>query len=55
MRKALKILSIVCIVLGGLAVLGGVTDPYPDGFYAVTGGGLFLAEGIIALIYIKGR
>lgn len=55
MKLDLKVLSIVCIVLGGFAVISGLADPYPDGIYAIFGGGLFLAEGIIALIYMKGK
>ena len=54
MKIALKIVSIVCVSLGGLAILGVIVDPV-DGFYAIVGGGLYLTEGILALVYMKGK
>ena len=49
MKTALKTMSIISIVLGSLAILGSM-DPVEG--YAMVGGGLFLAEGILALVYI---
>ena len=58
MKSALKITSWVAVVLGVLAIYGGLTtvdyygDPMIDG-YAIFGGLLFLTEGVLALIYIS--
>lgn len=48
MRTLLKIMSYVSVVLGLLALIGSNGDGY-----AITGGGLFLAQGTIALIYLE--
>lgn len=53
MRITLKVFSIICVVIGGLAILGGIVEP--GGGNAYFGGGLLLAEGIIALVYIQGK
>lgn len=50
MKIALQIVSIIAIALGGLAVISGAIDT--DG-YALVGGGLFLTQGILSLLYIK--
>jgi len=47
MRTALKVFSWFAVVLGALAILGGEGD-----YYAFLGGGLFLAQGILALSYL---
>ena len=49
MKTSLKTMSIISVVLGGLAIIDGLTTL--DG-YALLGGSLFLAEGILALVYI---
>ena len=49
MKNTLKVFSWIQIVLGGLAILGGL-DPV-DG-YAIVGGMLFITCGWVALIYI---
>ena len=51
MKTALKTISIVAVVIGALAILGGVSDTYVDG-YALVGGALYMAQGILALVYI---
>ena len=55
MKTALKIFSIIGVVLGGLAILGGLLEPYDDGIYTLVGGELFLTQGILALVYMKGK
>jgi hypothetical protein len=50
MEKSLKILSWVSIVLGILAIIGSVADQDVSGFI---GGGLFLAEGWAAVLYMQ--
>jgi len=52
MRTALKIFSIICVIIGGLAVLGSMLEP--DSF-GLIGGGLFLTEGILALVYMQSK
>lgn len=48
------ILSIVSIAVGGLALLAfAVTTDGSNSFAGVLGAGLFLAQGILALVYIK--
>ena len=49
MKTTLKIVSIIEIVIGSLAIFGSF-DPL-DG-YALLGGALFVACGWIALVYI---
>lgn len=57
MKTTLKTLSWVCIVLGVLAIIGGFTavDVYGnsaiDG-YALLGGVLFFAQGLLTITYI---
>ena len=54
MRQALKIFSIIAVVLGGLAMFGAAAQEDMEGaIYSLLGGGLFLAQGILALVYIK--
>lgn len=51
---ALKVFSIIAIVLGGLAILSAATAyTFEDGFYSVVGGGLFLTQGILSLQYMR--
>lgn len=50
MKTAVKVLGIISIVIGGLAMVGSL-DPV-DG-YGVFGGGLFLAQGIVNLCFLK--
>lgn len=49
MEKTVKTLSIISIVLGGLAILGSA-EPV-DG-YGLIGGAYFLAYGIVTVIYV---
>jgi hypothetical protein len=56
MRLAIKILSIVSVVLGSLAILGAAYETTTEGaVLALIGGGFFLAYGICSLIYIKNK
>ena len=50
MKLALKILSIISIVIGGLAIVSCISEFEGAAFI---GGALFLSEGILALVYIK--
>ena len=50
MKDTLKVFSWIAVVLGALAILGGL-DPI-DG-YSLFGGGLFLAQGWMTLIFIR--
>ena len=53
MKLAVQIFSWISIVIGALAILGGVVTGTGelDG-YALLGGGLFLTQGLLAIIYI---
>lgn len=51
MKSTLKVLSWIQVILGGLAILGWAGDT-SDG-YALVGGLLFLACGLVAFSYIK--
>ena len=53
MKTTLKILSWVGIVTGGLAIIASMSENSGDVFASFIGGGLFLAQGIVALVYIK--
>ena len=53
MRKALKVVSIIAIVFGGLAILSAFGETGEDVGYTFLGGAMFAAQGILALIYIK--
>ena len=50
METTLKVFSIISVVIGGLAILGGIEE---DEIAAIIGGGMFLTQGILALCYIK--
>jgi len=50
MKTTLKIFSIICVVLGAFALMTGLAEL--DG-YAIIGGGLFLAQGWMTLVYIS--
>jgi hypothetical protein len=52
MKTTLKVFSIICVVLGALALIGGLIDA--DG-YAIIGGGLFLTQGWMTLVYINNK
>lgn len=51
MKTAIKTIAIISIVIGSLAILGSLGDA--DFGYAFIGGSLFLAQGILNLIFIK--
>ena len=55
MELALKIVSWIAIVIGALAVIGGLADASidPDYMYVVIGGGIYLAMGVLALSYMN--
>jgi len=48
MKTTLKTFSIICIILGALAII----DSIESGIAAFIGGGLFLTQGILSLVYI---
>jgi hypothetical protein len=50
MKTTLKVFGIICIAIGGLAILASVGD---EDFAAFVGGALFLANGIIDVICVK--
>ena len=50
METTLKVFSIISVVVGGLAILGGIEE---DEIAAIISGGMFLTQGILALCYIK--
>jgi len=51
MKTILKVVSIIAIVLGGLAIFESL---FGEGsMYGFLGGGLFFIQGVFALIYIK--
>ena len=53
MRTTLKIFSIISVVIGGLAIIGCVTEETLYGaMTSFVGGALFLTQGILALVYI---
>lgn len=55
MKLALQIFSWVAVVIGVLALIGGlseITTTPEDAYYGMTGGVLFTVQGILALIYI---
>jgi hypothetical protein len=56
MRTAVQIFSWVSIVIGVLAILGGFApDPATGQIdpYAFLGGGLFLIQGLLTIIYLS--
>ena len=52
MRTAVKILSIIAIVLGSLAILGAITEIDSDSGWAFIGGAFMLGYGITTLAYL---
>lgn len=55
MKLPLQIVSWVAIVLGVLAIMSGLASLSVDSqsaTYSIEGGALFLAQGVLALIYI---
>ena len=55
MRLAVQVFSWFSIIIGALAVLGGFV-PLPDGTYdpyAFIGGGMFLIQGLLTIIYLS--
>lgn len=52
MEKALKVISWIATVIGGLAILSGVVEGGEEGMYSVLGGALFLAQGWLSLAYM---
>jgi hypothetical protein len=56
MKIALQIFSWVAVVLGILAIIGAAGQPTPaEVTYSLTGGALFLTQGILALAYIASK
>ncbi len=58
MKLALQVVSWIGVIIGALAILGGVTSTDLDGmayidWYAVVGGALFFLQGVLALAYLK--
>lgn len=52
MEKALKIMSWIAVAIGVCAILSGISERGDDGFNALLGGALFLAQGWLALSYM---
>ena len=55
MKLALQIMSWVAVAIGILTIIGGLTDLSTDpnsAYYSLLGGLLFVAQGVIALMYI---
>lgn len=50
MRTTLKVLAIIGIVIGGLAVLGSFAD---ESFASFVGGLFYMAQGIISLAVLN--
>jgi len=48
METALKTVSIIAIIIGALAIVGGEGD-----YYAFIGGAFFATQGILSLVYIS--
>ena len=48
MKTALKVVSWIVSVIGALAILGAEGD-----YYAIIGGVLFCAVGVLALVFIN--
>jgi len=56
MKTTLKVFSIFAVVIGALAIFGATSETTIEGaVYCIIGGGLFLAQGVLALVYIKGK
>lgn len=54
MRTAIKVLSIIAIVIGGFAVIGAFTESsFEEALYSLVGGGLYLGYGICVLVYLN--
>lgn len=54
MRLALKIMSITAIVIGVAAIFGAAgQNTTEDAVYSLLGGGLFMTQGILSLVYIS--
>lgn len=53
MKSALQIISWIGVIIGALAILGGLTEPTPDQAYTLVGGALFFLQGALALAYIS--
>jgi hypothetical protein len=55
MRTAVLVFSWLSIVIGALTIISGLV-PLPDGTYdpyAFIGGGLFLVQGLLTVIYLS--
>jgi hypothetical protein len=54
MRTTLKVFSIISIVLGSITIIAATGETsLSEAMYALIGGGLFLSQGILSLVYIK--
>jgi len=54
MKKALQIVSWFAIVLGGIAILGGFSEPTAeDASYSFIGGLMYAGQGLLAILYIN--
>ena len=54
MKTTLKVFAWIGIVCGTLAIFGAAGEEYlSEAVYALLGGGLFLAWGIVTLVAIK--
>ena len=51
MKTAIKVVAIVGIVLGGLAILGGLASDDPSN--AVVGGLMFIGWGTLDLVFLN--
>ena len=55
MELTLKITSIIFIVFGALAVIGAGSMYGQEAFNSALGGIMFIGQGILTLVYIKGQ
>ena len=56
MKSALKVTSWIATVLGAMSMYDGLLllSNYPnDAYYSLIGGGMFAAQGILALVFVK--
>lgn len=51
MKSALKFTSFALVILGVLAIIGSLMPPVS--VYGLIGGGLYLGQGILTLIYLS--
>ena len=58
MRSALKVTSWIAVIIGLMAIVGGISEltiAPENAYYSLLGGIMFFSQGLLTLIYVSSK